>query len=81
MIEFEQEYTYDGNGRRHSTIETVQCRNCGSMNRTINDLVAQHWVDFGCPACQKRHTVRAFALLERAQIDVQHILEHGLNDA
>ena len=82
VVVVDQEDFYDGNGLKHQSIETVQCRQCGAINRTAIDVVAQHWVDHGCPDCQLNHTLRAFNLLERAgftAMSIQDILENGLN--
>lgn len=84
VIGLEQEDFYDGNGRQHKSIETVQCRLCGAINRTAIDVVAQHWVNFGCPACQTKVHRTFVSIMERAGFtdeSVNNILMNGLNNA
>lgn len=44
----------------------LNCRTCGERWWTGNMVVYDHWLQFGCPACQRRYNDIAQRLLERA---------------
>ena len=76
------DYDYDGY-KRHSKAEAVQCRTCGKIHYTINELIAQHWVDNGCPDCQRRYTAVATRLMTNAGLtdeSIEAIFKDGLNN-
>ena len=48
---------------RYPGVIVVQCRFCGERVRTGISVVADHFIDNGCPDCQQRFNARAERLL------------------
>ena len=46
-------------------VMVVQCRFCGEKVRTGNPVVADHFIDNGCPDCQRRFNRAAERLLQQ----------------
>lgn len=62
--------------------EVFQCRWCGSIHKSINDVVLDHWLENGCPDCQKRFRTNFERLMNKAGLTeevIQKILENGLD--
>ncbi len=51
--------------QRSSGVIVVQCRFCGEKVTTGNPVVADHFIDNGCPDCQRRFNTRAERLLQQ----------------
>ena|GEM_PF-3342302 len=55
----------DAMTQRYSGVIVVQCRYCGERVSTGIPIVADHFIDNGCPDCQRRFNARAERLLQQ----------------